>query len=97
MSTSEARMSRMSGFGAGALLALLVTALCFVLVLASDLTNDDAFYGLLVGSGLIFLAGVALALVRSLRPVGLGLMVGAAVAFLIEWGVLILLITSVTN
>lgn len=94
--TVEARGSRLAGFGAGTLLAVVGTGLWFVLMLASSLTNDDFFFCLLAGTGLLLLVGVGLALTKPYRWAGFGLLIGAPVMFLIEWGVLILLITSVT-
>ena len=94
---AEETRLRADGFVVGLVLALIGTAVCFVLVLASDLTNDGVFYGLIVGSGLLFVAGVALGFVRSSRPVGFGLMVGAPVAFAIEYAILLALILSVTS
>lgn len=68
----------------------------FVVALVLELTNDRAYAAQRVGAGLISVLGLVLIIWRRTRLMGIGIAVGAPVAFFVEILALAILIAGAT-
>lgn len=93
MATADAE--RRHPVWAGFLLGVVATIVWFfVIAYGTDLHNYEFFNAVAIGSGCLLAGGLLLTLTKRTRLLGIGLAVGAPVAFVVEQVVLVLLLMN---